>query len=273
MGYETRSLRLAGHQGIDKPIIAPDVDHKVWLRQVSDAVAAAKKTGRKVVLVGHSMGGALSLITAYRSKPPVDGLVLLDPLIQNGGNWSEKFEADNSCRVIGFKTAQDTADFKSKLSTQLQKAFIPPIEFGRMNYESMYPPGVEAPPIPVSAACESAKIAAEVRKIINKNKVEELSGENWRVPLPPVFMVATDQPKNFVSYSANRKLSRNSVSPLKESLFYSADKEVSHGGIVSEKDNPHFDRLRKKLNSFDQTLKTRWMQTPTKPSPQKKGRH
>lgn len=71
-GFRAYVLRLPGHGTSPKDLRA--VQGHELLQAVLDAVRDAKSRHQRVVLIGHSMGGALSTLAA--SIEPVDGLVL-----------------------------------------------------------------------------------------------------------------------------------------------------------------------------------------------------
>lgn len=72
-GFKTHNVRLAGHgtsvEDLDR------TTHHDWIRSVEQAVAPLLEAGEKVVVVGHSTGGAIALEVACRH--PVSALVLL----------------------------------------------------------------------------------------------------------------------------------------------------------------------------------------------------
>lgn len=60
------------------------VSSDIWMEAVRVELAELRQSHRTVWLVGHSLGGTLALLTATREK--VDGIVLLAPLVEPGGN-------------------------------------------------------------------------------------------------------------------------------------------------------------------------------------------
>jgi pimeloyl-ACP methyl ester carboxylesterase len=63
---------------------APAVDWQ--LRMLSQLLA--RETERPVILVGHSMGGILAMMHAFRLPGAVKGLVLLDPPVPRVSRWA-----------------------------------------------------------------------------------------------------------------------------------------------------------------------------------------
>jgi len=89
------SLHQAGWtvQGLLLPGFGPQIErlftctHGDWAEAVAEAAAALRRDHSPLVLIGHSMGGALALAEAARA--PVDGLVLLAPFwrLGNRSQW------------------------------------------------------------------------------------------------------------------------------------------------------------------------------------------
>ncbi|MBW7907812.1 MAG: alpha/beta fold hydrolase [Kiritimatiellae bacterium] len=79
-GFDCRAIRLPGFgESLDRMASVSEDD---WQRAVADAVTRARADGKKVWLVGHSMGGALSIEHVLRHPGTVEGVVLLAPLIE-----------------------------------------------------------------------------------------------------------------------------------------------------------------------------------------------
>lgn len=78
-----RVLRLPGHG--TTPLDLEDMTNERLLDEVLTEVGTQRQRHRYVVLVGHSMGGALASIAA--SKIPVDGLVLAAPYFGVTHRW------------------------------------------------------------------------------------------------------------------------------------------------------------------------------------------
>lgn len=75
IGFTTRGILLPGFgQQIET---LPQKTTKDWLEAVSTALAELRKKHAPLLLVGNSMGSALSLATA--AKIPIDGLILYAP--------------------------------------------------------------------------------------------------------------------------------------------------------------------------------------------------
>lgn len=67
LGYTVYAFRLAGHGTTPEEMLKTDKDD--WYRSVLDAYSYLKNRGyRKIVLIGHSMGGLLSLKCAAERK-------------------------------------------------------------------------------------------------------------------------------------------------------------------------------------------------------------
>lgn len=77
-GAEVAALDLTGHGRSEwRPAYRPEV----WAAEV--AAVAGQMGHRKVILVGHSMGGRVAIATAARHPECVSGLVLLDTLVRD----------------------------------------------------------------------------------------------------------------------------------------------------------------------------------------------
>ena len=78
-GFTADVLRLPGHGSTVKDLCAsryPD-----WRAEVDAAIDRARDAGRRVVLVGHSMGGTLSVDAAGRRPADVAGVVAINPQV------------------------------------------------------------------------------------------------------------------------------------------------------------------------------------------------
>ena len=74
-GWLVRSMRLPGHGTSPREFERTSAD--TLLDSVLEEVRALKKTHETVVVVGHSLGGALATLAA--AQEPVDGLILCSP--------------------------------------------------------------------------------------------------------------------------------------------------------------------------------------------------
>ncbi len=72
-GYPCLGVRLAGHATCPADMIR--TTYEDWLNSVEDGYHLLRGTCKQVILVGLSMGGALSLISSTRL--PVDGIVAM----------------------------------------------------------------------------------------------------------------------------------------------------------------------------------------------------
>ena len=82
-GWRVRAVRLPGHGTSPRDLEGIPVVAK--LDAVLEEVAAARQAYPRVVLVGHSMGGALCTLAAARGE--VDGLVLAAPYFGVTHRW------------------------------------------------------------------------------------------------------------------------------------------------------------------------------------------
>ncbi|GAB1420069.1 alpha/beta fold hydrolase [Anaerolineales bacterium] len=71
-GYAVYVPRLSGH-GM-KPEYMKRIRWQEWLGQVADAISIMQQLDKKVIVIGHSMGGLLACLAA--SVYPVEGLVM-----------------------------------------------------------------------------------------------------------------------------------------------------------------------------------------------------
>jgi carboxylesterase len=76
-GWTVRGVLLPGH-GPDIETL-PERRHEDWLAAVDKALAELQREHSPVLLIGYSMGGALSVVSATR-RPP-DALILLAPFV------------------------------------------------------------------------------------------------------------------------------------------------------------------------------------------------
>ena len=81
--FHVRAWDARGHGETRLP--ADPAKHRNWYVYRDDLIAMiedfAKTTGRKVILAGHSMGGAMSVMAAAARPDLVRGLVLIDPVM------------------------------------------------------------------------------------------------------------------------------------------------------------------------------------------------
>lgn len=70
--------RFRGH-GESDPKALDEIHHDLWLEQGREVLAAAKPLGKKVILMGFSLGGMVATRLALENPDDVHGLVLLSP--------------------------------------------------------------------------------------------------------------------------------------------------------------------------------------------------
>ena len=75
-GYSAASLLLPGHGGSGRDFAQSS--GKKWIKHVSTQVAHFKKEYKKIILVGHSMGTLLSIITFVDDPKQIIGIVAID---------------------------------------------------------------------------------------------------------------------------------------------------------------------------------------------------
>lgn len=82
-GYRVSAMRLPGHG--TTPFDAEGVDAATLLQAVIDEARKQRDRGGKIVLVGHSMGGALATLASAIIEP--SGLVLAAPYFRVTHRW------------------------------------------------------------------------------------------------------------------------------------------------------------------------------------------
>lgn len=82
-------VRLPEH-GINRPDAMKYMSAQLLVDEVREAYMIGKSLGDSVIVIGTSMGGALSLILASEN-PDMKALVLYSPAIREGGNALEQF--------------------------------------------------------------------------------------------------------------------------------------------------------------------------------------
>ncbi|MCB0113099.1 MAG: alpha/beta fold hydrolase [Caldilineaceae bacterium] len=85
-GWTVHGLLLPGF-GPEMPRIA-DYTPQDWINATAEKTRELRRTYRRVVLVGYSMGGAVSINAARLERP--DQLVLISPFWRLGGSWQNR---------------------------------------------------------------------------------------------------------------------------------------------------------------------------------------
>jgi carboxylesterase len=73
VGYTTNGILLAGH-GTQPEDLLP-VTYEDWIESAQQGINQLKKSCKKIIVIGHSMGGLLALQMAARNK--IDGVVTI----------------------------------------------------------------------------------------------------------------------------------------------------------------------------------------------------
>jgi carboxylesterase len=96
-GWRVRVMRLPGHG--TSPLDFQRVTPQDLIDAVHDEVLAMRREHDVVVLIGHSMGGALSTLVA--AKEPLDGLVLAAPYFGVTQRWFYLLPVETWVKVGG----------------------------------------------------------------------------------------------------------------------------------------------------------------------------
>lgn len=97
-GVECRALHLPGFGEMPSNMLR--VAEAEWRDAVADGVERAKADGKKVWLVGHSLGGTLALDYALAHPENLEGLVLLAPMIKVSSRRSLGLSPEVGQRVM-----------------------------------------------------------------------------------------------------------------------------------------------------------------------------
>lgn len=84
-GWRVRLMLLPGHGTRPRDILG--VTAEQWAAAVAEEYEALRKEHGTVLLVGHSLGGALATLTAARAEQAPDGLVLAAPYFGVAHRW------------------------------------------------------------------------------------------------------------------------------------------------------------------------------------------
>ena len=107
--YDTYTFNLAGHE--DK--IIQNVTRKDWEADcISNIETLIKKGYKKIILVGHSMGGVLATMLASKYKDYVVKLILIDPAFEYLGMKNGKLKIISSVKQI-VKILKDKASISN----------------------------------------------------------------------------------------------------------------------------------------------------------------
>ena len=96
-----------------------------WVAAVTAALGAMKREQHPVLLVGYSLGGALSILAA--AQAPADGLALLAPFWQMEGGWQGKLLPVLKYLFPYFRPF-DKADFSDPKVREAVSYFAPDID-------------------------------------------------------------------------------------------------------------------------------------------------
>ncbi|QDY69603.1 alpha/beta hydrolase [Qingshengfaniella alkalisoli] len=77
LGANLYLSRLTGH-GVDSDELGKALPND-WIDDLSEAIAIGRRIGERVILIGTSMGGALTAIGAQQSPDDLAGVVMLSP--------------------------------------------------------------------------------------------------------------------------------------------------------------------------------------------------
>jgi alpha-beta hydrolase superfamily lysophospholipase len=80
-GYNVYNTKLPGHFEQNKTAL-DHASRAEWYQSVAGDLSMAQELGEKVIIVGHSLGGALALRTALRFPEHVAGIILLAPVLE-----------------------------------------------------------------------------------------------------------------------------------------------------------------------------------------------
>lgn len=143
-------VRLAGHGTTMEEL--NEVDRNYWRLDALQAYDIAKKLGKKVIVVGFSTGGVLS-IDLYKKKPDLAGMIFLSP---------------------AFVLSDGLSKYSCKLRwVPLSVMPISPKEYGQ---EAK----VRYPSIPRGGVCELYKLTQEL----------QVDAEDMELPIP-ILMIAS----------------------------------------------------------------------------------
>lgn len=100
-GYHCRAIRMPGFA---EPLseYARHADREIWVRSVREQLAAARESHEHVVLVAHSLGGAVAIRLLDESPDAADGLVLLAPAVDVASHRSPLLHPRTWHRVANY---------------------------------------------------------------------------------------------------------------------------------------------------------------------------
>lgn len=138
-GYTTKGILLPGHGTRPEDLL--QISHQDWIDAAQHGINELKKTCKKIVVIGHSMGGLLALQMAARNK--VEG-------------------------VVTIAAALKPSDRKVYLAWLLKyfKTFVQGSARPRPEQEQQYL--LHYPYFPVASVAELQRLAAQTRAILHQ---------------------------------------------------------------------------------------------------------
>lgn len=138
-GFECRAPHLPGFGEPLSNMLR--VSESNWRDTVADSVARAKADGKKVWLVGHSLGGTLALDYALSHPDDLEGLVLLAPMIKVSARRSLGLPPEFGQRLMSRVLSDDTflkmmfpvdLNARSREVDELRDRFLPVSMYGAL---------------------------------------------------------------------------------------------------------------------------------------------
>jgi carboxylesterase len=239
-GWTVQGILLPGFGSKFAEILQRGYDD--WLEAVAEALEMLKQRYSPVLLIGYSLGGALSLAAAARSQP--DGLVLLSPFWRLGTPLQRLIGRVLRPFLPRYFRPMKKADLQDpKLRRSLQD-FFPDIDLNDPDVQNW----LRDLQVPISVIDQIMKTGKRgyrsARFICNPTLVVQGAGDELVRPGNTQLLVERLSSADGVSVNSGTSRPHSGVRYL----------EIPGGHNIIDKDEPSWDRLVQALIEFSRSI-------------------